>query len=154
MTDLSYRPAVLGDAAEVHTLLLRVADEIPLAVETLEQEEALYATLRKTLGYGESWVAEEDGGIVGCVLVDNVQTGRHWGENEILDLRYAVAVSGFGNVLDALIGKVLGRMAPITAGVKDTNRTGLANRLQKLGFRPADSRLGEQHFRHEPGGQA
>ncbi len=145
MSEPILRPAVIDDAADIHTLLLRLAGDIPLAVETLEQEEALYAQLRKTLGWGESWVAEEEGRIVGCVLVDNVQTGRHWGENETLDLRYAA-----GEALDALIGKVLERTALITASVKDTNRNGLAALLERQGFRDVAAPGGERRFRREP----
>jgi len=146
MTALALRPAVVNDAAEIHELLLAMADTLPLAVATLEQEEMLYAQLRKTLGWGESWVAVDGGRIVGCVLVDNVQTGRHWGENEALDLRYAA-----GESLDALIAKVLERTAPISAAVKDANRTGLAARLEHAGFRRTEARIGEQHFRRDPG---
>ncbi|HML10504.1 MAG TPA: hypothetical protein VK432_06550 [Stellaceae bacterium] len=145
MSDPVLRPAVVGDAADIHTLLLRLAADIPLAVESLEQEEALYAQLRKTLGWGESWVVEEGGQIVGCVLVDNVQTGRHWGENEALDMRYAA-----GESLDALIGKVLERAAPVSTGVKDANRTGLVGHLEQLGFRETETRVGERRFRHDP----
>jgi hypothetical protein len=148
MSEPNLRPAVVADAADIHTLLLRLAGDIPLAVETLEQEEALYAQLRKTLGWGESWVAEAGGRIVGCVLVDNVQTGRHWGENETLDLRYAA-----GDGLDALLGKVLERTAPISTSVKDANRTGLAGRLERLGFHQTETRVGERHFHRGPGGQ-
>ena len=147
MSDPSYRPAAMGDAAEIHALLLSIAGEIALAVETLGQEEALYAAVRKTLSWGESWVAEVGGRVIGCVLVDNIQTGRHWGENETLDLRYA---GGAG--LDALIGKVAERTATITATVKDANRAGLAACLEKLGFRETERRVGERHFRREPGG--
>jgi hypothetical protein len=149
MMSLDLRPATIGDAAEIHALLLSLAGEIPLAVESLEQEEALYAAMRKTLGWGESWVTEKGGRIVGCLLVDNIQTGRHWGENETLDLRYAA-----GEGLDALIGKVLERMAPITAAIKDANRTGLASRLERRGFRQTETRIGERHLRREPGEQA
>lgn len=142
MSGLALRPAAVNDAADIHTLLLRVAGDIPLAVETLEQEEALYAQLRKTLAWGESWVAEADGRIVGCVIVDNVQTGRHWGENEALELRYAA-----GEGIDALIAKVLERTVPITARVKNENRSGLAARLAAGGFIEAESPRGERHFR-------
>jgi hypothetical protein len=145
MSDPTCRPAVTGDAADIHALMLKLAGEIPLAVETLVQEEALYAALRKTLGCGESWVVEVNGRIVGCVLVENVQTGRHWGEYETLDLRYAV-----GEGLDALIGKVLERHALILASVKDTNRAALAARLERLGFHEGGSQLGERRYRREP----
>jgi ribosomal protein S18 acetylase RimI-like enzyme len=154
MAALVYRPAQTSDAADIHALLLAIADAVPLAIETLDQEEALYAVLRKVLGFGESWVAEDGGRIIGFVLVESVQTGRHWGENEALDLRYAGLDPGYrdGEVFDTLMMKVLDRMAPITASVKDTNRIGLAPRLEKLGFRQTETRTGETHYRREPGG--
>jgi hypothetical protein len=145
MSTASLRPAVIGDAADIHALLLSLAGEIPLAVETLEQEEALYASVRKVLAFGQSWVAAEGERIVGFALVESAEVGRHWGENELLNLRYAG-----GGGLDALIGKVLERMAPITASVRDGNRVGLAARLERLGFRRTETRVGEQHFRREP----
>jgi predicted N-acetyltransferase YhbS len=152
MVDHTCRPALVGDAADIQELLLAVAADIPLAVETLEQEEALYAALRKVLAFGESWVAEDGGRIVGVVVVDNVQTGRHWGEHETLDLRYAAADPDHraGAVMDALIGKVLERPALITARVRDADRTELAARLERLGFRRDAARVGETHFRREP----
>ena len=145
MSDPTLRPAVIQDAPEIHALLLRIADEIPLAVETLEQEEALYAAVRKVLAFGQSWVALDGDAVAGFVLVDSAEVGRHWGENELLNLRYAG-----GEGLDALIGKVLERMAPITASVRDGNRVGLSARLERLGFRRTETRVGEQHFRREP----
>jgi hypothetical protein len=145
MSDVACRPAVVGDAADIHALLLKIAGDIPLAVETLEQEEALYTAVRKMLAVGQSWVAVEGDTIVGFVLVDSAEVGRHWGENELLDLRYAG-----GEMLDELIGKVLERNVPVTASVRDANRTGLAELLRSLGFRQAEIRLGEQHFRRQP----
>jgi hypothetical protein len=139
------RPAVIGDAADIHALLLAVAGDIPLAVETLEQEEALYAVVRKMLAVGQSWVAVNDETVIGFVLVDSAEVGRHWGENELLNLRYAG-----GERLDELIGKLLERNVPVTASVRDANRGGLAERLKRFGFREAETRIGEQHFRREP----
>jgi hypothetical protein len=152
MTAFSYRPAAIGDAAEIHTLILTLAADIPLIVETLQQEEALYAAVRKILAFGQSWVALDGQTVVGFVLVDAAEVGRHWGENELLNLRYAAAATAFrdGDVLDVLIGKVLERTAPITANVRDANRTGLADGLGKLGFRETESRVGEKRFRHDP----
>ena len=145
MTDLALRPAVIGDAAGIHTLLLRHAAAIPLAVEALEQEEALYGAIRKIIAFGQSWVALGGDTIVGVVLVDSAEVGRHWGENELLTLRYAA-----GEGVDALLGKVLARNVPITAAVRDANRSGLANLLERLGFREADTKVGERHFRYDP----
>jgi hypothetical protein len=146
MTAPTLRPAAVDDAAEIHELMLKLATHIPLAVEGLEQEEALYAAVRKVLALGQSWVAADGERIVGFVLVDSAEVGRHWGENELLSLRYAG-----GEMLDGLIRKVVDRAVPINATVKEANRTGLAARLERLGFKKTGSRLGEQHFHREPG---
>ena len=145
MSALTCRPALIGDAAEIHELLLRIADQIPLAVETLAQEEALYAAVRKILAVGQSWVALGGERIAGVALVDSAEVGRHWGENELLNLRYAA-----GDGIDALIGKVLERRVPIAATVRDANRSGLTALLERLGFQEAEPRVGERRFRHEP----
>jgi hypothetical protein len=145
MSDIVLRPAAVADAADIHALLLKRAAEIPLAVETLEQEEALYAAIRKILAFGQSWVALDGGALAGAVLVDAAEVGRHWGENELLNLRYAA-----GAGLDALLGKVIERNVPITAAVRDANRSGLAALLESLGFGETEARVGERRFRREP----
>jgi hypothetical protein len=145
MTELAPRPAVINDAAEIHELLLRRAADIPVAVETLEQEEALYAAIRKILAFAQSWVALRGEAVAGAVLVDAAEVGRHWGENELLNLRY---VAGQG--IEALLAKVLERNVPITASVRDANKSGLAALLESLGFRESETRVGERRFRREP----
>jgi hypothetical protein len=145
MTELALRPAIVNDAAEIHELLLKRAAEIPLAVETLEQEEALYAAVRKILAFAQSWVALQGEAVAGAVLVDAAEVGRHWGENELLNLRYAV-----GEGIATLLGKVLERNVPITASVRDANKSGLAALLESLGFRETEIRVGERRFRRDP----
>src|SRR6266446_3051989 len=95
MTGIAYRPAELGEAADILAVLLEVAPEIPVSVETLEQEEALYALIRNCARSGESWVAiDETSRIVGFLLVELAQTRRHYAEHEVLELRYGgVAVT-------------------------------------------------------------
>jgi GNAT superfamily N-acetyltransferase len=153
MTGVTRRPAAVNDAADIHTVLLKVAADIPLAVETLEHEEALYAAVRKLLAFGESWVAVEGDLVVGFALVENVETRRHWGENEMLALRYAGVDPAHRDdgTLDALISAVLERTVPIVASVKEANRSGLAARLERLGFRLTETSHGELHFWREPG---
>lgn len=145
MSDIALRPAAVNDAAEIHELLMRRAAEIPLAVETLEQEEALYAAVRKILAFGQSWVALDGGALIGTVLIDAAEVGRHWGENELLNLRYAA-----GENLVALLGKVIERNVPITAAVRDANKSGLTALLESLGFGETEARVGERRFRREP----
>jgi len=113
MTAIAYRQARIEDAADIHALLLRLAPEIPLLVDTLEREEALYALIRNCGRLGESWVAlDERERIIGFVLVDPEQLERHYAEHEIFDLRYAgVAPEHRGRgVFSALIAKVLARL--------------------------------------------
>jgi predicted N-acetyltransferase YhbS len=145
MSAFRLRPAVVNDAADIHELLLGRAAEIPLGVETLEQEEALYATIRKILAFGQSWLALDGEAVIGVVLVDAAEVGRHWGENELLNLRYAAGVA-----VEPLLAKVVGRDVPITAAVRDANKSGLAAVLEGLGFRESETRVGERRFRREP----
>lgn len=154
MTDIDYRPARLDDAAEIHALLLRLAPEMPLLADTLEREEALYAAVRNCARSGESWVAcDAAGQIVGFALVEPNQLGRHYAENEVLDLRHAGVAPEYrdGGVLAGLIAKIMSRMQPIAARVGTQNRTGLAECLRGLGFREAGNAGGERVLRWQPG---
>jgi N-acetylglutamate synthase-like GNAT family acetyltransferase len=156
VSDTDYRPARLDDAGEIHALLLNLSADIPLLVDTLEREEALYAQVRTCARSGESWAAcDAAGHIVGVALVEPNQLGRHYAENEVLDLRYAAVIPehGDGGVLAALIGKVTARLQPVAARVGAQNRTGLAACLRGLGFRATGPAGGEQVLRWDPGAQ-
>ena len=154
MSDIDYRPARLDDAGEIYELLLRLAPEIPLFVDTLEREEALYALVRNCARSGELWVAcGGDGHIVGVALVEPNQRGRHYAEHEVLDLRHAAVAPEYrgSGILPALIGRVTARLQPVASRVGAQNRTGLAACLRDLGFRQTGSAGGEQVLRWEPG---
>jgi GNAT superfamily N-acetyltransferase len=154
MTGIAYRPAGVEDAADIHALLLALAPEIPLLVDTLEREEALYALIRACGRSGESWVAlDERERIIGFVLVDPELLERHYAEHEILELRFAGVASehrGQG-IFRTLVARVLARMVPVTAIVPPQNRSNMAARLARFGFRQTASPGSEQHFRWEPG---
>lgn len=150
MSEIVYRPAVLDDAAEIHALLLRLAPEIPLLVDRLEREEALYAETRNCVRSGESWVAADGAGhIVGFLLAAPIERGRHYGENELLDLRYAgvAAEQRRQGVFAALLSQLLGRMLPVVTRVPPQNDSGAAARLTALGFRSEG-----EGMRWQPGG--
>jgi hypothetical protein len=154
VADVSYRPAQLADAGEIHALLLRLAPEIPLLVDTLEREEALYARVRNCTRSGESWAAcDEAGRIIGFVLAERAEHGRHYAEHEVLELHYAAAAAAYrkGEVLAQLIVRLLDRMVPIVAVVSPHNRSGLGESLKRLDFRPADAAGGEHRYRWQPG---
>jgi ribosomal protein S18 acetylase RimI-like enzyme len=151
---ISYRQARIEDAPDIHALLLRLAPEIPLLVDTLEREEALYALIRNCGRVGESWVAlDDEERIVGFVLIDPEVIERHYAEHEIFDLRYAgVAPEHRGRgIFRALVAKVQARLVPITVIVPPHNRFDTDARLEKFGFRQTGSGGGERAFRWEPG---
>ena len=154
MTAIAYRQAKVEDAADIHALLLALAPEIPVLVDTLEREEALYALIRACGRSGESWVALNEGErIVGFVLVDPELLERHYAEHEILELRYAGVASeqrGHG-IFGTLVAKVLARMVPVIVSVSPQNRSNVAARLEKFGFRQTASPGGERVLRWEPG---
>jgi hypothetical protein len=157
LRDISYRQARLDDAAEIHALLLRIAPEIPLLVDTLEREEALYAQIRNCARSGESWAAcDASARIVGFLLVEPSQIGRHYAENEVLDLRYAgVAPEHRGaGIFTGLVAKLQTRLVPVVTRVGGHNRAGAAERLARLGFQTAETAGGERRLRWEPGANA
>lgn len=154
MAEISYRQARLDDAADIHALLLRLAAEIPIVADTLAREEALYAQVRNYARSGESWVACASGdNIVGVVLVELQQHGRHYAEHEVLDLRYAEVTPEHRDcgVFDNLVGQLFDRMLPITARVSAQNRSGTAKNLENLGFIRDESSGAEVRLRREPG---
>jgi GNAT superfamily N-acetyltransferase len=155
MPTIAYRQARIEDAADIHALLLALAPEIPLLVDTLEREEALYALIRACGRSGESWVAlDEREQIIGFVLVDPELLERHYAEHEILELRYAGVAPGHRGhgIFAALVAKVLARLVPVIATIPPQNRSNTAARLEGFGFRPTGSAGGERVLRWEPGG--
>ncbi len=151
MSQIDCRQARLEDAGDILALLLALAPEIPLAVETLEREEALYALIRNCARSGESWVAiDPEGRIVGFVLAEPTQMARHYAENETLELHYAgvAADRRRQGVFAMLIGKVLARMLPVTTTIPPQNRSGVGKYLTEFGFRPAGD---ERRLRREAG---
>ena len=154
MADIVYRQAELGEAVDILAALKQVAADIPLAFETLEQEEAAYGRIRTCARSGESWIAEAAGhGIVGFILVEPNELRRHYAENEALEVRFAGVLGGGSNdaTLAQMIQKVLDRMVPVAMTVSNANRSGLAQSLEAMGFRRLASPGGEQRFRWEPG---
>jgi len=149
MSAASIRQATLADARDIYAVLSAVAEEIPVQLNTLTREEALYALVRTCARSGESWVCcSEDGRIVGMVLAELSQRGRHYAEHEVIELHYAAALPSHDRevILEQLLGQVLSRLVPVLAAVPMHNRFGLAACLERLGFRP-----GEGGWRHEPG---
>jgi GNAT superfamily N-acetyltransferase len=148
------RQAGLDDAAEIHSLLLALAPEIPLRIERLEDEERLYTLVRNCAHSGESWVAlDETGRIVGFVLAEPAQLRRHYAEGEALELRHAGVAPQHRKkgIFAQLIERVLARMLPVTTSLNPQNRSGVFGQFQKLGFRETNAAGGEHRLRWDPG---
>jgi GNAT superfamily N-acetyltransferase len=154
MTGIACRPARLDEAADILTALIAVAPEIPVQVEPLEREEALYALIRNCARSGESWVAfNETGRIMGFLLAEPDQARRHYAEHEIIELRYGGVLKAHRRqgIFTELLKRVLDRLVPVTATVSPANQSGAADLLKKLGFHTAASPGGEQRLRWDPG---
>src|SRR5437764_2726983 len=129
MTGITYRPAVIDEAADILAVLIEIAPEIPVQVEPLEREEALYALIRNCARSGESWVATDEAGrIVGFILAEPDQVRRHYAEHEILELHYGGVVKSHGRrgIFTGLLERVLARMVPVTATISTANQSGAA----------------------------
>ena len=153
MAGLSYRPAELSDAPDIHALLLTLAPEIPLLADTLEREEALYVVVRNFARSGESWLAFDEGGaIVGFALAAPLEARRHYAEGEALELRYAGVAPEHRSrgVFSELLKRICARLLPIVATVGPANRSGIDRRFEAAGFRRSGAAGGERQYRWEP----
>lgn len=153
MEGIAFRRAELAEAPDILAVLKDVAAEIPVQVEPLEREEALYRLIRTCARSGESWVATDaEGHIVGFLLVEPNQTDRFWGEAEALDLRYAGVVASHrrAGIFTGLLGRVTGRLVPLTAMVPAANRSGVVRHLEAAGF-ARHATPGGERYRREPG---
>ena len=147
---IAYRPALLEEAPDILAVMKAVADEIPLRLDRLEHEEALYRVIRTCARSGESWVATEDGAIVGVILVQQNETDRFWGEHEALEIRHAGVLPTHRRqgVLTELISRVVARLVPITVHVAAANNSGIGRRLEAAGF-TREASPGGQRYRYQ-----
>jgi len=154
MAEVSYRPAELSDAADIHALLLTLAPDMPLLVDTLETEEAAYVLVRSFARSGESWVALDDAGtMIGFVLAGPVERGRHYAEGEVLELRYAGLAAEYRGrgIVSEMLRRVCTRLLPIVTRVGAANVSPIGRRLEAAGFRQTGSAGGERQYRWDPG---
>jgi GNAT superfamily N-acetyltransferase len=148
---IAYRHAALEEAPDILAAIKAIADEIPLRLEKLEHEEALYRTIRNCARSGESWVAVDSSGhIVGFLLAEPNQTDRFWGENEAIDLRYAGVLPEFRRqgLFGELLNHLLARLVPVTVHVATANNSGIGRRFEAAGF-TREAAPGGQRYRHQ-----
>jgi ribosomal protein S18 acetylase RimI-like enzyme len=149
---IAYRPAQLEEAPDILAMIKPLAEEIPLRLERLEQEEALYRVIRTCARSGESWVATDGDMIVGVILIQQNETDRFWGEHEALEIRHAGVLPTYRRqgILTELVNRVLTRLVPVTVQVATANNSGIGRRLEAAGF-IREASPGGQRYRLEPG---
>jgi GNAT superfamily N-acetyltransferase len=148
---IAYRLARIEEAPDILAMIKTLADEIPLRLERLEHEEALYRVIRNCARSGESWVATDGDAIVGVILVLQNETDRFWGENEALEIRHAGILPAHRRqgILTELLNRVLSRVVPVTVHVATANNSGIGRRLEAAGF-TREPAPGGQRYRREP----
>jgi GNAT superfamily N-acetyltransferase len=149
---IAYRLALLEEAPDILAMIKTLADEIPLRLDRLEHEEALYRTIRNCARSGESWVATDGDAIVGVILVQQNETDRFWGENEALEIRHAGVLPSHRRqgVLAELVNRILARLIPVTVHVASANNSGIGRRLEAAGFTREPSPGGQRYRWRQP----
>lgn len=149
---IAYRPALIEEAPDILAMIKTLADEIPLRLERLEDEEALYRVIRNCARSGESWVATDGQAIVGAILVEQNETDRFWGEQEALEIRHAGVLPSHRRqgILTELVSRVVARLVPVTVQVASANNSSIGRRLEAAGF-TREASPGGQRYRWEPG---
>jgi hypothetical protein len=153
MTEINVRIATPDDTAGVLTVLTEVAAEIPLRLDTHQQQEAVRGIITKGISFGESLVAlDNNGSVVGFLLIEPDELERFQHDNQALNLRYGgVAKSRRrAGIFRALLQQAMVRRVLLTATVKAANQSGMAERLVFSGFQKLSAESPNQdNFRWE-----
>ena len=154
MTEINVRIATGDDTMGVLTVLAEVAAEIPLRLDTYQQQEAARGIVTEAISFGESLVAlDNDGNVIGFLLIEPDKLERFFRDNQALHLRYGgVAKSQRrAGIFRALLQQTMDRGVLLTATVKAANQSGMAERLVFSGFQKLSAELpNEDNFRWEP----
>ena len=137
MAELMQRAASLSDLKEIWGLMRQAAPEIPFDLESETAQESMLTEIMACCTSDFSSVAVgEDKAIVGVVLArrDDFEWGFRNGK--ALHMSYAAIAPSHRDrgLLPALVAKIQERKVPVFASVREGNKLGLADELQKLGF--------------------
>jgi ribosomal protein S18 acetylase RimI-like enzyme len=155
MAFMNIRVAIADDAPRIFELLVGVAPEIPLRLDTDERREAVAAMLSSWITLGESMVAlDGDGLVVGFLMVEPNMMRRFLEDDQSLHLPYAGVAHSHRNrgIFRALILQAKGRNVPLTATVKSANQSETATRLTRMGFQICVSSADEWNLVWRPEG--
>ena len=145
---VDYRVATRNDGTDILAVLEEVATEIPVSLDTPKSQQIIKIIINQCCDSGNSWVATKaDGTVVGFALAKAL-----FGQKQPVSLRY-IGVSpgsrGHG-ISKTLVEKLKANGVPLTASVLHTNKSGMADRLVKMGFAKAESDANETKLQWPP----
>ncbi len=138
MADLKQRAAALSDLKDIWGLLKEAANEIPFDLGNEASQENVLTEIMACCTSGLSpIVIGEDKAVVGALLVrrDDFEWGFRNGEAVHVSYAAIAPTHRDQGVLASLVAEVQDRKVPVFASVKTGNQLGLADELQKLGFK-------------------
>ncbi len=137
------RLARTTDAEAICTIMAEIANQIPVNLSTPKHIEAMKRQITDCCLDGFSVVAvDESGVVIGFQLAQK----KSWYDESYIHLLYAgvTGVAADKKVFRRLIEIEKAHCMPLVAEVKPGNLSGMANRLNRYGFRP--DRNGPNNF--------
>ena len=128
------RPACATDVEAIYAIIAEVAWRITVDLSTREHVEAMRKQITDYCLDGLSIVALDEHGIVIGFQLAQI---KKWHSDPYIDLRYAAvtAVAADKKVFRRMIEIMKKHQMPLLAEVKPDNKSEMANRLQRYGFR-------------------
>jgi hypothetical protein len=145
---IEYRIATCDDETDMYAVMEEVAPEIPVPLDTEENQIIMRGIITECHGSGKSWVAiDANGEVLGCVLA---RPDIH--EPNAISLRYVGVkkASRCQGIFATFIEKLKTNGVPLTASVLVNNRSAMGYRFLKAGFTKVKSDDKETLFRWGP----
>ena len=142
--DITYRTATAADVDDILTIFAEVAPEVP----TVGVVEGTKERVEGWVGTGASSVAlDADGKIVGYALAEG--DGE---DGTLVYLGVTGAARGKG-VCSGIVAGLKEHGMPITAAVRNNNKSSMAERFERLGFEVLEKQQEQTKFRWKTDGQ-
>ena len=145
---IEYRVATSDDETDMYAVMDEVAPEIPVSLDTEDNQIIMRGIITECHGSGKSWVAiDANGEVVGCALA---KQDIH--EPNAISLRYVGVkkASRCQGIFATFIEKLKTNGAPLTASVLVNNSSAMGYRFLKAGFIKVKSDDKETLFRWGP----
>jgi hypothetical protein len=145
---INYRLAVQDDEFEILALFKELAPEIPIPLDQPGTEEGMITEIVQCRG--GTWVAVDvSRKIVGFALA---RPDLRATKDRAISLKY-IGVSNHSHglgICSTLVNKLKAKNVPLTASVLSGNKSSMADRFVKLGFKKGGSNDTETKFRWDP----